>query len=89
MLNSEVKQMSRKEKFDAVLKKHGYRSLNNFCIENKLIQTNVNRRVKHEDIQVELPILFSWANILHEPIDTLIEIFYPNEYQENRSLIED
>lgn len=80
--------MSRKEKFNEVLKKHGYRSLNNFCIENKLIQTNVNKRVKDESIQVELPILFQFANLLHEPIETMIEIFYPDEWEENRKNIE-
>ena len=80
--------MTRKEAFNEILKKHGYRSLNNFCIENKLIQTNVNKRVKDESIQVELPILFQFANLLHEPIDTMVRIFYPNEYAENQSLIE-
>ena len=80
--------MSRKEQFKAMLNKHGYTSVNNFCIENKLNQSNVNNRVKNEFIQVELPILFMFANILHEPIENVIEIFYPNEFKENRSLIE-
>lgn len=80
--------MTRKEKFVALLRKHGYPSINNFCVENKLIQTNVNKRARDESIKVELPILFSWAAILHEPIETLIEIFYPEEWKENRSLIE-
>lgn len=80
--------MSRKEQFKAMLNKHGYTSVNNFCIENKLNQSNVNNRVKNESIQVELPILFMFANILHEPIENVIEIFYPNEFKENRSLIE-
>lgn len=80
--------MTRREKFAALLNKHGYTSINKFCIENKLSQSNVNNRAKNETIKVELPILFSWANILHEPIETLIEIFYPEEWEENRSLIE-
>ena len=80
--------MSRKEQFKTMLNKHGYTSVNNFCIENKLNQSNVNNRVKNESIQVELPILFMFANILHEPIENVIEIFYPNEFKENRSLIE-
>ena len=80
--------MTRKEAFNEVLKRHGYRSLNNFCLENKIIQTNLNKRIKDESIQVELPILFNLANLLHEPIETMIEIFYPNEWQENRSNIE-
>lgn len=80
--------MTRKEAFNEVLKRHGYRSINNFCIENKIIQTNLNKRIKDESIKVELPILFNLANILHEPIETLIEIFYPDEWQENRNSIE-
>lgn len=80
--------MTRKEAFNEVLKRHGYRSINNFCIENKIIQTNLNKRIKDESIKVELPILFNLANILHEPIETLIEIFYPDEWQENRNNIE-
>jgi len=80
--------MSRKEQFKAMLNKHGYTSVNNFCIENKLNQSNVNNRIKNEDIKVELPILFQLANILHEPIMTMIEIFYPDEVAENKSNVE-
>ena len=76
--------MSRKEEFSALVKKHGYNSINNFCVKNKLIQTNVNKRVKDENIKVELPILFSWAAILNEPIDVLLDIFYPEEMKENK-----
>jgi len=80
--------MTRREKFVEILKKHGYTSMNNFCIENKLSQSNFNNRIKNEDIKVELPILFQLANILHEPIMTMIEIFYPDEVAENKSNVE-
>lgn len=79
--------MTRKEAFNLLLKKHGYTSVNNFCIENKIHQSNFNNRIKNESIQVELPILFNIANILHEPIETIIKIFYPAEYKENRDNI--
>lgn len=79
--------MTRKEAFNLILKKHGYTSVNNFCIKNQLQQSNLNRRVKDETIQVELPILFNLANLLHEPIETIIKIFYPAEYKENRDNI--
>ena len=81
--------MSRREQFSELLKKHGYTSINNFCVVNQLMQSNVNNRAKNESIKVELPILFSWANILHEPIETLIQIFYPEEWQVNRDNIEE
>ena len=80
--------MSRRDKFIEVLKKHGYRSINQFAIENKIQQTNLNKRIKDETIKVELPILFTLANTLHEPIETMIEIFYPEEWTENRNNIE-
>lgn len=76
--------MTRREKFTELLIEHGYTSINNFCIQNKLIQSNVNNRAKNESIKVELPVLFTWAKILHVDIVTLIEIFYPEEYAENQ-----
>lgn len=77
--------MSRKEKFLALIKAHGYTSVNNFCIENKFNQSNTNQRLNDESKKVELPLLFKWAKILEEPIDTLIEIFYPDDFAENQA----
>ena len=79
--------MSKQEQFSALVKKHGYRSINNFCIENKMPQTNMSKRLNGSQ-NVELPLLFKWATMLHEPIETLIEIFYPDEWLENRNNIE-
>lgn len=80
--------MTRREKFNELLTKHGYRSLNQFCIENKLQQTNFNKRLKDESIRVDIDNLFLMANLLHEPIEKIIEIFYPDDWQENRNNIE-
>lgn len=80
--------MTRSEAFTEVVKRHGYRSINHFCLENKIAQTNMSKRMKDNGQKVELPLLFKWANILHEPIDTMIEIFYPEELEENRKNIE-
>ena len=80
--------MTRREKFNELLDKHGYRSLNQFCIENKLQQTNFNKRLKNETIRVDIDNLFLMANLLHEPIEEILNIFYPEEMAENRSLIE-
>ncbi len=79
----------RQELFNTVLKMHGYTSLNNFCIENKLQQANFSRRLKDENLKVDLLILFKLADILHEPIETMIMIFYPDEWAENRRNMED
>ena len=76
--------MSRSEAFTEILKRHGYRSINHFCLENKIAQGNMSKRFKDGGQKVELPLLFTWANLLHEPIDSLIEVFYPDEMEENR-----
>lgn len=81
--------MSRREKFNAVLQKHGYRSLNNFCVENKLLQTNFNKRIKDETMRVDIDTLFLLADLLHEPIETMLEIFYPDDMEINRQSMEE
>lgn len=78
--------MTRQEKFLKLLKKHNYSSLNNFCIENKLLQSNFNKRIKDESLKVDILILFKLANILHEPIEVMLDIFYPDEMKENKKL---
>lgn len=78
--------MTRQEKFLKLLKKHNYSSLNNFCIENKLLQSNFNKRIKDESLKVDILILFKLANILHEPIEVMLDIFYPDELKENKKL---
>ena len=78
--------MSRKEKFSELVKAHGYTSVHKFCLENKLNQGNISLRLTDENIKVELPLLFMWAGILEEPIDSLIEIFYPEEFAENQAI---
>lgn len=80
--------MTRQENFMVLLKKHNYQSLNSFCLDNHLQQTNFSKRLRDENMKVDLLILFKLANILHEPIETLIDIFYPEELKENRSLTE-
>lgn len=80
--------MSRKENFRVLLKKHGYSSLSSFCAANGLHQGNFNKRVKEESIRVDLDNLFLLADLLHEPIEVMLEIFYPEDMKLNRSLIE-
>lgn len=81
--------MNRKEKFKNLLKKHGYKSVNAYCIENKLNQSNFNNRLNKEEIRADIDSMFSMANTLHEPIEVIIEIFYPDEYRENRALMKE
>lgn len=79
--------MTRKEKFRDVLKKHGYNSLTSFCAEHKLNQSNFNRRIKEESIRVDIDTLFLLADLLHEPIEVMLEIFYPEDMRLNRESV--
>lgn len=81
--------MTRKENFRAVLKKHGYSSLASFCAKHGLNQGNFNKRVKEESIRVEIDNLFLLADLLHEPIETMLEIFYPEDMRLNRESVEE
>lgn len=81
--------MSRKENFRVLLKKHGYSSLSNFCAANGLHQGNFNKRVKEESIRVDLDNLFLLADLLHEPIEVMLEIFYPEDMKLNRESVEE
>lgn len=81
--------MTRKEKFHAILKKHGYASLRSFCAEHNLNQANFNRRIKEESIRVDLDNLFLLADLLHEPIEVMLEIFYPEDMKLNRQSVEE
>ena len=77
--------MTRQERFLALLEKHGYKSLNSFCVDKGLQQSNFNKRLKYEDMAVDVKTMFQIANILNEPIETILEIFYYDEFQENHS----
>ena len=78
----------RQVKFKELLAKHNYKSANEFCTANGIQPGNFNKRLKYEDLKVDLTSLFLYANILHEPVEKLIEIFYPDEYSENHALID-
>lgn len=81
--------MTRKEKFVALLKKRGYKSVNSFCLDNNLIQTNLNKRLKNETIRVDIDNLFLFAALLHVPIEEMLDIFYPDDMELNRQLVEE
>ena len=80
--------MTTKEMFNKLLAKKGYSSLHDFCLKQQIDYANMNKRVNGIRQKIEISYMFKLANILHEPIETMIEIFYPDELAENRSLIE-
>ena len=81
-----MKKTPRQIKFMELIKTHGYDNVTQFCNQNDLIQTNMSKRLRG-DQGIEILFLFKLANILHEPVDKLVEVFYPQEYQENQDLL--
>ena len=75
---------STKEMFLALLKSKGYPSLNSFCLAFSLDYGNMNRRVNGVKRKVEISFMFKLADMLNEPVETIISIFYPIEWAENR-----
>lgn len=81
--------MTTKELFNVLLIKKGYTSLHDFCLKNQIDYSNMNKRVNGVRQKVEIAWMFKIANMLHVPVEEIVSIFYPNEWEENRSLIED
>lgn len=78
--------MSTKEEFNALLNKHEYPSVRNFCYAHNIDYANMNKRVNGQRQKIEIGFMFRLANMLHEPVDVIVKIFYPNEYEENQAL---
>lgn len=81
--------MTPKEAFNELLKKKGYTSVHDFCLKQQIDYANMNKRVNGIKQKIEISFAFKLANMLKVPVEDIIAIFYPNEWQENRSLIEE
>ena len=75
--------------FNDLLHQKGYTSLHDFCMKNQIDYANMNKRVNGIRQKVEIAWMFKIANILHVPVEEIVHTFYPTEWEENRSLIED
>lgn len=78
--------MGRYENVNEMIFRAGYKSLNQFCKENGLTQPNEYRRLR-DDKNVDIDILFNYANILHVSIDTVIKAFFEDKYIDNQQHI--
>lgn len=76
--------MTTKELFNELLKKHGYTSVHDFCIRQQIDYANMTKRVNGTRQKIEISFMFRLANMLHEPVDLIVSIFYPTEYAENQ-----
>lgn len=80
--------MTVKESFNALLQEKGYSSLHDFCLKNQMDYANMNKRVNGIKQKIEITNAFKIANMLKVPVETIISIFYPEEWEENRDTIE-
>lgn len=80
--------MNTKELFCKLLYEKGYTSINDFANRNGIDPSNMHKRVKGITQRVEIGWMFKIANILHVPVEEIVHIFYIDEWNENRSLIE-
>ena len=78
--------MNTKDAFNELLKKHGYTSVHDFCLKQQTDYSNMNKRVNGVRQKVEISFMFKIANMLHEPVDVIVHIFYPEEYEENQAI---
>ena len=81
--------MTTKEMFNALLIEKGYSTLYDFCLKNHIDYSNMSKRVNGKKQKIEISFAFKIANILKVPVDRIIAIFYPSEYEENLAVIED
>ena len=79
--------MDTKERFLKLLKEKGYPNLRQFCVESGIDYPNMDKRVKGVRQKIEIGFMFKLANLLHVPVETIIEIFYTDEWITNRAMI--
>lgn len=79
--------MDTKERFLKLLKEKGYSNLRQFCVESGIDYPNMDKRVKGVRQKIEIGFMFKLANLLHVPVETIIEIFYYDDWITNRAMI--
>lgn len=79
--------MSRQENFLELLHKHGYRSITQFCTATGINQSNTNKRLVDDNLNIRMDIMFGYANALHEPIDVIIKALFESQYIENQEIV--
>lgn len=79
--------MNTKEQFNNLIREKGYKSLYAFCKDNHLDYGNMSRRLDGIRQKIEIGFMFKIANILHVPVESIIEIFYYDDWITNRAMI--
>ena len=81
--------MTTKEQFNQLIREKGYKTLYAFCKQNNLDYGNMSRRLDGIRQKIEISFMFKLANMLHVPVETIIEIFYTDEWITNRAMIDE
>lgn len=75
-----------KDELEKLVKEKGYASLNAFCVENGLNTANVYTNLR-STWGLSIKRAFAIANGLGVPVEQILEMFYKEQFKENRKYI--
>ena len=78
--------MSKKDRFYELIKKRGFNSFREFCRAAGVGPGNAYSNLT-DAFELSIGRAFVYAGILQVPIDTILEIFYPDEMEALNKLI--
>ncbi len=81
MINKESKEL-----LDIYVKKAGFKNMRQFCMKLGISQANLYSNLNSK-YSISIGRMFKIANLIGCQIDTVIEIFYPNEYEINQKIV--
>lgn len=75
-----------KAKFEELVKEKGYPSMRSFCKECNLDESNLYTNMKGK-WGLSIKRAFLLANKLGEPVEKILEVFYSEQFAENRKIV--
>lgn len=75
----------KKDKMEIIIKEAGFKNMRQFSEKLGVNESNLYSNFKGR-WGMSVGRMFKIANLIGCPIETVIEIFYPEEYSENREL---
>jgi len=80
--------MTKKEKFELLVKTHGFANISQFAKEAGIADSNIYSNLDNGRWNISIKRMFQMAKVLHCHIDEVISIFYPEEYLENMEIVD-
>lgn len=80
--------MTKKDKFELLVKSHGFVNVNQFSKEVGIATSNIYSNLDNGRWNMSITRMFKMANVLHCHIDEVISIFYPEEYLKNMEIVD-